>query len=91
MSLSVSVRPSVRSHFVWFGAFKAFEARCFEGVARVSQGCLFEVSRVFGSFKEVLRVFQGSLKGVSRKFQVWFKEVSMKFQGSFKKVSMIIK
>ena len=44
---------SVCSHFVC-GAFKAFEAQCFEGVARVSQGCLFEVSRVFqGCFKEV--------------------------------------
>ena len=54
----MSLSPSVRSHFVKVGAFEAFEARCFEGVARVSQGCLFEVSRVFqGSFKDVSRKF----------------------------------
>ena len=34
-----------------------FETRCFEGVARVSQGYLVEVSRVFGSFKDVSRKF----------------------------------
>ena len=38
-----SVCLSVRSYFVKFGAFKLFEAICFEGVTRVSQGCLFEV------------------------------------------------
>ena len=33
-----------------------FETRCFEGVARVSQGYLFEVSRVFQrSFKDISR------------------------------------
>ena len=47
-----------------FGSFKAFETRYCEGVIRVSQGCMFEVSRVFGSFKEVSWVFEGSLKGV---------------------------
>ena len=41
-----SISVSVGSHFVQFGAFIAFEARCFEGVARVSQGRLFKVSRV---------------------------------------------
>ena len=49
---------------VLFEAFKASETRYFEGVIRVSQGCMFEVSRVFGSFKEVSWVFEGSLKGV---------------------------
>ena len=65
--------------------------RSFEGVARVSHGCLFEVPRVFqGSFKDVsrkfymdvTRKFQGSLKGVSRKLQECFKE--MVILGSFK-------
>ena len=40
---------------VLFGAFIAFETRYFKGVKRVSQGCMFEVSRVFGSFKDVSR------------------------------------
>ena len=64
MSLSVSVR----SNFVWFGAFKAFESICFEGVARNLKGC----------FKEVLRVFAENFKDVSRKFQECFKEGSGK-------------
>ena len=54
MTMSLSV--CVGSQFVMFGVFKAFEARCFEGVSRVSQGCLLEVSRVFkGRFKDVSR------------------------------------
>ena len=40
-------------------------------------------------FKEVSRVFQGSFKGVLRKFQGCFKEVSRVFQGSFKGVSRL--
>ena len=41
----------------------SFEAIIFEGVARVSQGCLFDVSRMFkGSFKDVNRKFQGFFK-----------------------------
>ena len=45
------------------------------GVARGSQGCVFEVLRVFqGSSKDVTRKFQGSLKGVSRKFQGYSKK-----------------
>ena len=58
MSLSVCACVCVQSHFVKFAAFKAFKARCFEGVARVSQGRLFEVLRMFqGSFKDVSRMF----------------------------------
>ena len=57
------------SHSVLFGAFRVFEARCFEWVAMLSQGCLFKVSRMF----------QESFKGVNRKFQGCFKEVSMVF------------
>ena len=53
----------------------------------VSQGCLFEVSRVFGSFKDVSRVLTESFKGVSGKFKGYFKEVSRVFQDSFKSVS----
>ena len=49
----VCVCVCIWSHFVSFQAFKAFKARCFERVERVSQGCLFKVSRVFGSFKDV--------------------------------------
>ena len=49
---------------------------------RVSQGCRFEVSRVFwkfqGCLKKVLRVLTKSFKGVSSKFQECFKEVSVK-------------
>ena len=55
----------VRSHFVMFAAFKAFEAKCFEGVVGVS----------FESLKDVSRKYQGSFKGVNRKFQWCFKEV----------------
>ena len=70
MSLSPSVCLPVRSHFVKFEAFSAFEARCFEGITRVFQGCLMEGSRVFqGWFKEVLRVLTEIFKGVSRKFK----------------------
>ena len=76
MSLSSCVRLCVRSHFVKFAVFKAFEARCFEGVVRVSQGCLLEVSRVF----------QGSFKYVSNTFQGCFKEVLMVLTESFKGV-----
>ena len=32
------------SHFVLFGAFKAFEASCFKGVTRLSPGYLLGVS-----------------------------------------------
>ena len=44
---------------VLFEAFKASETRYFEGVIRVSQGCMFEVSRVFGSFNDVSRKVSG--------------------------------
>ena len=52
--MTMSLSSFVRSQSVKFGAFKAFEARFFEGAARVSQGCLFEVFRVF---KNVYMVF----------------------------------
>ena len=55
--MTISLSVWVCSHFVYIGAFKTFEARCFEGVAWVFQGCLFEVSRVFGSLKDVSRKF----------------------------------
>ena len=68
------------------GAFKAFEARCFEAVARVPQGCPFEVSRVFqGSFK-VLSVFMENFKVVSKKCKWCFEEDSRVFQGSFREI-----
>ena len=54
---------------------KAYKERCFEGVARV-----------FGNFKEVLRVVTERYKGVSRTFNGSFKEVSRVFQGYFKKI-----
>ena len=48
------VCPFVCSHFVEYGAFKAFETRCFEGVVKVAQVYLFEISWVFQeSFKDV--------------------------------------
>ena len=56
---------SLGSHFVQFRAFKAFEARCLEGVARVMQGFCKSASRVFsGCSKVVLRVFNGCSKGI---------------------------
>ena len=56
--MTLSLSSFVRSHFFKFGAFKAFDARCFERVARVSQGCMFEVPRAFQvSFKDVSRKF----------------------------------
>ena len=49
----------------------------------MSQGCLFEVSRVFqGSFQDDNRKFQGCLKEV---FYGVFNEVSRKFQWCLKK------
>ena len=90
MSLSPSVRSSVRSHFFSFSVLGVLSS------PKVSQGCfkkvlrMFEVSMKFqGCFKQVLRVFTKSLKSVSRKPQEWFKEVSGKFQGCFKKVSRV--
>ena len=50
---------SVSVGSVSFRAVKAFERRYFEGVIRVSQDCMFEVSRVFGSFKDVSRKVSG--------------------------------
>ena len=66
-SLSVSVRPSVRSSIPFF-SFSVFEVLsspkefqwCFKKVLSV-----FEVS---GCFKEASRMFQGSFKGVYKKF-----------------------
>ena len=66
----------VRSQFVKFAGFKAFEAKCLEGVSGVS----------FGSFKGVPRNYQGSFKGANRKFQGCFKGVSRMFQGRFRAV-----
>ena len=96
MSLSLSVCPSVRSHFVKFEAFSAFEARCFEGVTRVFQGCLLEGSRVFqGSFSEESskgvqvrwKGISSSCKGVSMVFKRSSMGVSGKSQRCFKEVS----
>ena len=76
----------VRSHFVQFGAFQAFEARCIEGV----RGCLFETLRVFQvSFKDVSCKFQGCFQQVSRKFKGYFKEVSRVFQESFRSLPRV--
>ena len=50
ISRSDDVTKSVSGFVCVWGVklfFKAFDARCFEGVARVSQGCLFEVSLLF--------------------------------------------
>ena len=59
---SLSVCPVI---LLSLKTFSAFEARCFEGVTRVFQGCLLEGSRVFqGGFKEVLRVLTESFKDV---------------------------
>ena len=52
----------------------------------MSQGCLFEVSRVFGSFKEVLRALTKSFKGVSRQFRENFKGDSRKLKGCSSKI-----
>ena len=48
--------------------------KSFNGVSRQFKECL----KFNGSFKEVLRVFQGVLKGVLRKFQECFKDVEEK-------------
>ena len=57
-------------------------------VSRVFQGSFKGVLRKFqGCFKEVSRVLQGSFKGVLRRFQGCSKEISRVFQGSFKEAS----
>ena len=89
MSLSLSVRLSVCSHFscweyskppVWLkGVLRVFQ---FQGWSKkvFSKGVL-GVSRKFqGCFMAVSGVFQGSFKGVSRKFQGSFKNASSKFK-----------
>ena len=66
---SLSVCPVI---LLSLKTFSAFEARCFEEVTRVFQGCLLEGSRVFqGSFSEE------SSKGV----QVRWKGISSIFNG----------
>ena len=66
---SLSVCPVI---LLSLKTFSAFEARCFEGVTRVFQGCLLEGSRVFqGSFSEE------SSKGV----QVRWEGISSIFNG----------
>ena len=71
-SFSAKIPPLVCSHFVYFGAFKAVEAGCFNGVtgcllgvSRVSQECLKDVSRVIQGCSKVATKF---LKGVPRVF-----------------------
>ena len=66
-----------------------------ESCKRVS-GVSVLSSRVFGNFKEVLRVLSESFnsvsrnfKGVSWHFQGCYKEVSGKFQWCFKKVPRV--
>ena len=79
MSLSLSVCLSAQSHFVYFGVFEAFGAKCLKGVTRVSHWCLKGVLRVFpgcsmgvlGCFEGFLRVFQGVLWV----FKMWFKHI----------------
>ena len=44
--MTMSLSLSGKSHFVWFGAFIAFETRCFEGLTRMSPGCLKDVQIV---------------------------------------------
>ena len=71
MSLSVCVCVSEVIFLIW-SIQKAFEARCFTCVTRMSLGCL-RVSQ--GCPKDVLKVFKGFFKGVSRMFQENFKGV----------------
>ena len=63
MGLSVRV---LCSHFVKFGAFKAFEAGCFKGVTWVSYVLFKGVSVSQGCSQGVFRLFQGVFKGVSK-------------------------
>ena len=70
-NVTKSGRLCVRSHFVKFAVFKAFEARVLErsstGVSGKFQWCFKEVSKKFqGSFKSISRMFQGYLGKVSR-------------------------
>ena len=100
MSLSLSslfVCPCV---VLLFGAFEAFEARCFKGVTKVPTGCskgVLGVSRMFQRcYKGASRMFHACLKGGSRVFnRVFFsKEVSRiikRFQVFFKEVSGCVK
>ena len=57
----------------------------FQGVLRVLQGRIQEVSRNLKRFKKILRKFHGSFKGVSRKFPRCFKEFLVGFKGTLKK------
>ena len=54
--------------------FSLEHSKHFEGIARLSHGCLFEVSRMF----------QGSFKGVSRKIEGSSESHLGMIQGSFK-------
>ena len=70
LSLSLSVRPfvrpSVRTLFFLLMSLKfLLVLKSFNGVSRLFNGCLKEVSRMFQGSK---RVFQESFKVVSRKF-----------------------
>ena len=86
VSLSVCVRPSVRS-FVPFFSFSVFGVCSAFGMStelfKVTKECFSSVLKL----SEVLRTFQESFKDVLWKFQGCFKEVSRVFQGSFKDVS----
>ena len=93
-SLTPCACLSPRSHFVYFWAFKAFEAIPNENIKCVSnkfQGCFKSVLRVFqGSFKGGSWKFQGCTRGVSRKFHAFknsFQTGHKVFCGSLKDVS----
>ena len=61
-SISKYVTKSVGSHFVQFGAFKAFEAKGFKVVTRLLQGCIKGAPRAFqGCFKSVLKFFSNEV------------------------------
>ena len=82
----MSVRPSL--FFLLVSLKFLLVLKSFNGASRQFKECL----KFNGSFKEVLRVFQGCFKDVSRvfkgclKFTGSFKDVSRMFQGSFKGV-----
>ena len=97
LSLSLSVRPSVRLFVRSSVTNELFlSSNSFNGISREFKGCLKLkgcLSKFQGCFKKVIRVFTESFNGVSRKVQGCFTEVSRVFtevsrvfHGSFREV-----
>ena len=85
--MTVSLIPFVRNQGVFHSHKTLCRAIGSKRKVKVFQGSFKGVLRKFqGCFKEISRVFHGSFKVVSRKFQGCLKEVSRGFHGRFKGV-----